>query len=327
MTGSSFLSFATTAILTAALVFAYLGAARRRGVLDHPGARSSHLRPTPTGAGIALVVAMIAVSLAFRAELDGAPAWAGVLAGAALLSLVGLWDDVRGVSAWLRLITQIAVAGAWVTLMAPVAPVLMPVVLLGLVWTMNAYNFMDGSNGMAAGQALFTGLLLAIVFTGSGLPALALAALILAGAAAGFLPWNLGNARVFMGDAGSVPLGFMIAALCLLAVQAEVFPWPTALVVLAVFHVDAGLTLLGRLRRGEQWYTAHRQHVYQRLIAQGRSHGQVLRLYVALNFIVVAPVVIVTTLRPEWGLLASIVAVAALVAAWSAVSLKLGERP
>lgn len=152
-----------------------------------------------------------------------------------------------------------------------------------------------------------------------------LAALSVSAVALGYLPWNWPPARCFMGDAGSVPLGWLLGALSLLGAIQGSLSWPVVLLLLAVFHVDAGLTLLRRIRAGERWYTAHRTHVYQKLMAQGWTHGQVLVAYAALNLFIVAPALAVAGLRPQWGWMAAITALMTLALAWYAVSLKLGE--
>jgi Fuc2NAc and GlcNAc transferase len=206
-------------------------------------------------------------------------------------------------------------------------PWLMPLVVLVLTWTMNAFNFMDGSDGMAGMQALVSGLMLAFLFHEANAEGLALVSLGISAAAGGFLPWNWPPARCFMGDAGSVPLGWLLGGLAVIGLAEGSLTLPAAILVLAVFHVDAGLTLVRRVWRGERWYTAHRTHVYQMLMAQGRNHGQVLLAYAALNVFIVAPAVVVVALKPQWGWAAAFITFMSLAIAWCVVSLKLGERP
>ena len=147
------------------------------------------------------------------------------------------------------------------------------------------------------------------------------------GVCVGFLPWNLPSARVFMGDAGSVPLGWLLGGIAVVGAAAGVIAWPIVLLVLAPFHVDAGLTLLGRVWRGEQWYNAHRKHVYQRLIAQGWSHGQVLLAYTGLNLLIVVPAALLGMHHADWAWWLTALTFGLLVAGWCVVSLKLGKRP
>lgn len=324
-------------VLAFLLVGTMLLAARRAGVLDRPGARSSHLTPTPTGVGLGLVCAIaIAALLAGpgpEALWSGRGAYPRFWLAAALLALglsvIGFLDDLRGVPAGARFALQLLAAAA--LLAAPgigwgAASVvaLLPAVL-ALTWTMNAYNFMDGSNGMAGLQGVFGGALLALLFALRSQPELSLAAATVAAACAGFLPWNLPRARGFMGDAGSVPLGFLLGALCLAGALTGALPWPVAPLALAAFHVDAGLTLLRRLWRRQRWYTPHREHVYQRLIAHGWPHTKVAVLYLAINVVIVAPAALLGTLHNEHAWWFGAGAVAVLVAGWLATSSMLGE--
>jgi Fuc2NAc and GlcNAc transferase len=172
------------------------------------------------------------------------------------------------------------------------------VALLFLLWMTNLYNFMDGSNGMAGLQAVFAGLLLAALFAHAGDPEMAVSAALIAACSAGFLPWNLGNAKVFMGDVGSLALGFSLGALLVYGVVTGSFSLPVGLMVMLVFLVDSTLTLLARVLKGERWYNAHKQHLYQRLIAQGWSHGSVVMCYQAVNLALVIPGVFYSAMYP-----------------------------
>jgi UDP-N-acetylmuramyl pentapeptide phosphotransferase/UDP-N-acetylglucosamine-1-phosphate transferase len=178
---------------------------------------------------------------------------------------------------------------------------------------------------MAGSQGLFSGLALTGLFACAQRPDLVVASLSVAAACAGFLPWNLPRARVFMGDAGSVPLGFAVAALLLLGVLDGVLPVAVALLLPAVFLVDAGMTLVRRFLLGEQWYTAHRQHMYQRLIGKGWSHNQVLTLYQAINLFVVLPGVVLGAKYSGAAWLITGILILAMIVTWLSMSLKLGE--
>jgi Fuc2NAc and GlcNAc transferase len=175
-----------------------------------------------------------------------------------------------------------------------------PVIISGLflIWMTNLYNFMDGSNGMAGLQGLFAATALAVLFHLSGDDHFSLLSLLLAACCAGFLPWNLGHARVFMGDVGSQALGFVFAAFLLYGTGTGAFAFPVALMVMLLFLTDATLTLLFRVIRGERWYNAHRQHLYQRLIADGWTHGQVAMLYQVFNRTLVLPGIVVAVNFP-----------------------------
>lgn len=345
---------AAVGALSFLLVGMVLSFARRAGAMDTPGARSSHATPTPTGGGLGLVGAIAIVGLlagpgplAVSAGQGAYPGfWPAVVLLALGLSLVGFIDDVRGVPAAARFVLQLLAAAAALAILGRgFGPVSGPgsgpdfgpdfgagygvpfiAVTLVLTWTMNAYNFMDGSNGMAGLQGMFSGVLLAVLFGIGGQPELGFAAAAVAAACGGFLPWNFPGARGFMGDAGSVPLGFLLGALCLVGALSGALPWPVALLVLAVFHIDAGLTLLRRLWRRERWYTAHREHVYQKLISKGWTHAKVALAYMALNAVLIAPAALLGTLYADLAGWLSAGTIAVLVIGWLAASSGLGGR-
>ena len=238
-----------------------------RVALDRPNERSLHEQPVPRTGGIA-ILAGAAVSLAFGVG----SLWLPIVlaAGLAVLSFV---DDVRGLHTGMRLATHLAVAGvlAWY-LLSPMQPLALVLLALGVAWITNLYNFMDGSDGLAGGMALigFGGYALAAALAGHvPLAALDIA---LAASAGAFLLLNFPPARIFLGDVGSVPLGFLAAALGLAGWRDDVWPLWFPLLVFAPFIGDATLTLLRRLARGEHVWRAHREHYYQRLVRMGAGH-------------------------------------------------------
>lgn len=323
------IAFLISAVLSYVLVRMVLRLAWRNGLLDYPGPRQSHDHPTPTGAGVAIVASIIFASLLSR-EMVESRMWWVILAGMAVLSVAGWIDDRKPLSSLLRLALQLAVVIpliAWV-----VNPVWNP----GLPWlafwafilvgVINAYNFMDGSDGMAGFQAVFSGLVMSIIFMGTGAMDLALAAALLAGSCAGFLPLNFPTARIFMGDSGSVPVGWCIAGLLLLGVSRGIISIPESFLVLILFLVDSGLTLLARVIRREQWYTAHKEHVYQRLIGHGWSHSRVLLFYQAINIVLVAPALVLARMYPDQAWTIAGVMFLLTSTGWYLASLRLGVR-
>lgn len=267
-----------SALLSAAVAGGWWRYARHR-VLDLPDERRLHQVPTPRGGGLGIAVVLLAASawlgqggLAFALGL-------GVTAGA------GLADDLRPMPALAKLALQ-AVGALPLALAWPLLPALWgPVAAVLLAWALvvalvNLWNFMDGSNGLAASQALLFGAAMALL-AGIGTP-VAWLGLALAAAALGFLPWNLPRARLFLGDVGSHALGYAVAALVLLALSGDggIAAWQPLLLASA-FLLDGSLTLLGRLARREKVWQAHRNHLYQRAIAHGASHGRVCLAYAA----------------------------------------------
>ena len=249
---------------------------RRAAVLDVPGSRSSHTVPTPRGGGIPLVAGLLVAAV-----LIGSPA--ALVFGAAVsgFGLIGLTDDVRGLPTGTRFALQAvgaAAVGAAVlrTLTWPTAELagLTVIAAFWIVGFVNAFNFMDGVNGISGAHALVGGAVYSLL--GWWRPdqfQLAAGAAVAASAAA-FLPWNAGRAKVFLGDSGSYALG---AALAVLAAYALVRGVPAEAVLgpLALYLADTGWTLQRRIRAGERWFEAHRTHTYQRWCDAGWSHQRV----------------------------------------------------
>jgi UDP-GlcNAc:undecaprenyl-phosphate GlcNAc-1-phosphate transferase len=205
--------------------------------------------------------------------------WAiGVTAG--LFGLLGLAEDTIGIRVLLRLALQVVVAvlAGLFLLDGLTGPVLWRVVfafgaVFWLVGFVNAYNFMDGIDGISVTQALLAGATWFAVGTHVDVPVLAAGGAIVAGAAIGFAPFNMPRARMFLGDVGSYFIGAWLAAVAVLGLRAGVAP-EAVLAPLALYVADTGTTLLRRVFRGEQWYLPHREHAYQRLGDAGWSHMQ-----------------------------------------------------
>ncbi len=235
-------------------------------VLDMPNDRSLHDRPTPRTGGIGLMLAVAVSLLVFGAGPRS------IVVPAVLLAAVFLIDDVRGLPVLPRFLAQFIAAIWFLAATGPYSLLLFPLLVLGIVWSANLYNFMDGSNGLAGGMAVIGFGAYAIAAALADDPELALLASILAGAAAGFLVWNFDPARIFLGDAGSIPLGFLAATIGVLGWDRGLWPFWFPGLVFAPFIVDSGLTLAKRLIHRENPFQAHRSHYYQRLIRMGWSH-------------------------------------------------------
>lgn len=266
----------------------YLRVAPRRA-LDIPNARSSHSRPTPRGGGVAIVLGfLVGLGLWWVQTAGLSPRALGWLVGAVLIALVGFVDDLRSLAALPRLIAQLIAAVALTLLgvqlhdASPVTLLALPVAFTYIVGLTNIYNFMDGIDGLATTQAAIAGVALGLSGGILGNPLLEVSGSVIAAAAIGFLPFNRPRARLFMGDVGSTFLGFSFAGLTLLAsigVGGGRLPLIVGPVLLAPFVFDGTFTLIGRMLRREPWYSAHRSHLYQRLVGLGWSHGQVTSLY------------------------------------------------
>ena len=259
--------------------------ALRRQWLDQPDARRLHASPTPRGGGVAIALVLLAGSI-----------WLGQGAGLFALGLAvtagaGLWDDLRPLSPLSKFLLQalgaLPLALAWPMLPALLGEVSAVLAAWCLVMLLvNFWNFMDGSNGLAASQALLVGLALALVAGVAGVPGQL--GLVLAAACLGFLPYNLPRARLFLGDVGSHALGYGVAALGLMALAEGIAtPWQLLLLPSA-FLLDAGLTLLSRLARRQAVWRAHRDHLYQRAISHGASHTGVCAFYAGWTGLAIA---------------------------------------
>ncbi|HLF30070.1 MAG TPA: glycosyltransferase family 4 protein [Xanthomonadales bacterium] len=297
---------AATGVLAFLLTGFFTWYARRRGMLDIPSERHSHTVPTPRGGGAGIIAALFIISLALNPDSVAIEYWVRcALPGIVALSLVGWWDDRVGLSAHLRFLVQLLAVFylSWYLVSTGIAHTPMPaLVAVGFVlWMINLYNFMDGSNGMAGFQGVFAGCALTWLFLHAGDNHAALVSALIAAACLGFLPWNLGRARVFMGDVASGSLGFAFAALLVYGVFTASLALPVAWLVMLVFLCDASLTLIARVIRGERWYNPHKQHLYQRLILRGWSHGSVLALYQSINLVLVAPAIAVAVNWPVWA--------------------------
>jgi Fuc2NAc and GlcNAc transferase len=306
MTGPASLGIFSAAALAAFLSFLLTGIATwyagRRGLLDHPGERQSHTVVTPRGGGAGLVAALLIVSLLFGGG-DAPGFWVQcIMPAVVVLAITGWWDDHASLGVGFRFFIQLAasICLLWCAANAGWVQGVISMVLsvLFMIWMTNLYNFMDGSNGMAGLQGVFAASVLAVLFYLSGDDHFSLFALLLAACCAGFLPWNLGRARVFMGDVGSLALGFLFAAFLLYGSGTGAFDYPVALMIMLLFLTDATLTLLLRVIRGERWYNAHRQHLYQRLIAHGWTHARVAMLYQAINLTLVLPGIMIAVNFP-----------------------------
>ena len=216
------------------------------------------------------------------------------LAGAGV-ALVSWLDDLRGLSPGLRLLAQFAAVAAGLWALPPGAIFqgwlasgldVMAAALLW-VWFANLFNFMDGIDGIAASEAAAIAIGIALVASIGGLElGLAAPAVAIAAAALGFLVWNWAPARIFLGDVGSVPLGYLLGFLLLELARRGA--WQAALILPLYFLADASLTLARRLVRGQRIWQAHREHFYQRAVQRGLSHAAVVRRVIAADIVLIA---------------------------------------
>jgi len=274
--------------LVAGIAIAMLrGSAWALYLTDHPNARSLHDKPVPRIGGIGIALAVLPFALLAQGAAQGA-----IVACAAVLFVVSLADDVRSLPIEVRLSAH-AVAAGVVVLAAAADGQPWPWgvwgalgVALAIAWATNLYNFMDGSDGLAGGMGAIGFAALGLAAVDAGAAALAAACVAIASACAGFLPHNLPPARVFMGDCGAVPLGFLAGALGLHGALAGTWPWWFAPFVFSPFIADATITLGLRVARRQPFWRAHRDHGYQRLVLSGWSKRRLAVSAWALMFAV-----------------------------------------
>ncbi|MBL3538081.1 glycosyltransferase family 4 protein [Aminivibrio sp.] len=285
MTLLSLVFFSGLALLSCIGTKLYINYARQKAILDIPNERSSHTLPTPRGGGVVFVALFLAVILLcpffFPRE---ASLWLALSGGGLAVAAIGWIDDRNPLPAWQRLgVHSMAVLWALYHLggmpslsmgfaSLPLGYIGHVLAFIGGVWMINLYNFMDGIDGLAAGEAALVALAGAFLTTGTPV---SVALFALAASVLGFLIWNWSPAKVFMGDAGSGFLGFAFFCFALSTENTNTLPLLTWAVLVSVFAVDATLTLVMRARRRKRLSEAHRDHLYQQFIKAGYPHAAV----------------------------------------------------
>ena len=291
------------ALMASALLVEAVRRVARRHILDVPNERSSHKVPTPRGGGLGIAITVLLGAVAcgllglLPLSLQGSLPW--IALGGVLLTAVSFLDDLRSLPARVRFGVQLIAVAVAIWRLDPSSALglsrglsfdlgVVALAVWGLwgVGLCNAYNFMDGIDGIAGLQAVVAGFGWATVGVWQGKPELAVLGMLVAGAAAGFLLHNWHPARIFMGDVGSVLLGYLFAVFPMLLGGADslllgvLFVWP--------FVFDTTATIIRRLFRRENILQAHRSHLYQRLVISGLKHSTVARLYGLLALVGVA---------------------------------------
>ncbi len=320
----------TTVLITLAAFIASTGATRlvlgwlrRRQILDLPNERSSHTLPTPRGGGLAVTPVLLLAWVAIAVAQPGlTAAWAWVAVAGALLLLVTSWtDDRHALPVGPRLLTHFGVVAGmslalplhalvfqgWLPLWADRA-----VTVLAWLWFLNLYNFMDGIDGITGIETAALGIGIAVVaVAGDAAGGLVPYGLAAAGAALGFLVWNWHPARIFLGDSGSVPLGFLMGGLLIeLAVHGQL---AAALILPAYYLADATITILWRLKDGEKVWQAHRRHFYQRAVRGGHGHAAVSLAILVANLLLIGCACLAAVGQVTAGALAATAVVAGLL--------------
>jgi len=280
-----------------------------------PDHRSMHSRPTPHGGGLGIVVALLICGY-----------WAGVdwIWLISIVSLAGIsWlDDWRHLPFWIRLIMHFVISASVVFCHAGAFTLSLAVAVVVIVWMINAYNFMDGMDGLAGSMAItgFPAYCAGLLWYGD----FALAALCAAAAASalGFLLFNWHPAKIFMGDIGSIPLGLLAGGVGWYGFMIKAWPLWFPLLVFSPFLYDATVTLARRILKKKRFWEAHREHYYQHMVLLGRSHAQVCRMWLTTMLLISLTAVILLKFAPGAGWVVLIVCVASLAAYGGSVDLR-----
>lgn len=292
--------------LSAGGTYAIREYSNRRGLLDRPNERSSHTVPTPRLGGVAIALASVVGWLGLVVWLAEARGLVLAVAGGGLVAaLFGVLDDLWSLSPAKKLAGQLlslTVPFSFVVASQPALhPALLGILALLALSYMNFFNFMDGSDGLAGGTATCAALGLALLAAAGGEDVDRWLAMMLAAAAAGFLVFNWPPASIFMGDGGSLFLGYSLAVIAMLLPDSTT-AMLRSLVVLTPFFFDATFTLLRRAARGEVLWRPHRSHLYQRLLISGASHLHVASLYLAWAATCIALAWASPLVPPKWAM-------------------------
>lgn len=265
--------------------------AARLSVIDIPNERSSHKTPTPRGGGLAIVITWyVGITILFFFNFVDNYLYYALLSGA-ILAIVSLIDDVIDLPPVLRLIAQIITAIAAFVLLNGIDSIqifgyamnikfiVYPITIIGMVWFINLYNFLDGIDGYVSIEAILVSAIL-FIFSGNSI------LLILIACVLGFLIWNWPKAKIFMGDVGSTQLGFILIVLGIYfhnQQQFSIFHW---LILTSPFWFDATFTLFRRWRNKEKLSQAHKKHAYQRIVQAGFSHLKTDLYLIIINIMI-----------------------------------------
>ena len=299
------LTFAAALVVGLVITPVVRGYAHHRGLLDQPGGRKVHEVPIPRLGGVAMTIAIaVAIGGAIVADSDLGSSVVlrpnradAILAGVALLFVVGIVDDIRGMRAMVKLLFQVAAAvlAWWLGLsierlyfpwgIVDLGPLALPITVAWIVGVINAINLIDGLDGLAAGVVLTVLGAFGLLAAGDGVdPTLYIVAATM-GAAVGFLAYNLHPATIIMGDTGSMVLGFIVAAVAISLMQDGANPQPpwVPIIALGVPIVDTMWAIVRRTARGEPFFVADRGHIHHQLLRIGLSQRDAMLTLTAVS--------------------------------------------
>jgi UDP-N-acetylmuramyl pentapeptide phosphotransferase/UDP-N-acetylglucosamine-1-phosphate transferase len=284
-------------------ILSYLGVylirryTEKRRILDHPNERSSHVVPIPRGGGLAIIILVLVIGL-WPGIQEGATRSLIYILGAAIIAWLGWWDDLHSLSPRLRFVAQGIVAAISIFGLGYFKVVTIPmfgelqlgvigiaITFLWIIGLTNAYNFMDGIDGMAGGVALSAGIGWMWLASNMQNAFVFWVALAITASSLGFLGHNWSPAKIFMGDVGSTFLGYSFAVFPLISSDQGGDALLLGTLLMWTIIMDAGVTFIGRLLRRENIFVAHRSHLYQRLVIAGYKHETISLLYIVLTLL------------------------------------------
>jgi len=301
-------------------VFLYKKYAIYIGIIAHQNHRTLHDSPIPRGGGVVFSILFILFILVIWPYLELSKNLFLILAvGGGMATLFGFIDDIMNIRARTKLIIQLLLSG-WVVYLlyldslfvenlVPIY-IMIAACLFFMVWIMNAYNFMDGVDGMASSGAIFSSVTLALILslTTNSVELIPIFILI-AATVSGFIIFNWPPATIFMGDAGSVFLGYIFGSLLIFTTlngSLSIWNW---LIVFGYFFADTTVTQIVRVILIKKWYLAHQSHAYQNFARITGSHLKVTRRVTLYNIIWILPIAIWSALQPEMEIIAAILAI------------------
>jgi len=306
------MAFVSTLLLT----FLLMKIGLRKGVLDIPNERSSHTSPVPRGGGLAVIIVFFAflfIAPSFVGVSVDYSVWKSLLVGGAIITVIGLVDDLGHIPARWRFLTHLFAAVVSLSLLTSLPEIALfgssfdlgmfgyLVFAISLVWFVNLYNFMDGIDGIAGVEAITALGGGALIMSLQGQSDWLTLFGILAACISGFLVWNWPPAKVFMGDACSGFLGFTLGMLAIVTSTNGVMSIWSWLILFGVFVVDATTTLITRMVLGEQWFEDHRSHAYQILTRRYGSHRKITVGVLVINVVWLIPLALLSVEFPYWA--------------------------
>ena len=284
-------------LLTFALTFIIKYLAKRHKVIDIPNERSSHTIPTPRGGGLAIVISWyIGISILFYFKIIEPSLYYALMSGS-LLAVISLIDDIFDIRPIFRMLVQLITASLALYFLKDFGPIdilgyrmnisffFYPLVIIGIIWFINLFNFLDGIDAYASLEAICMAFAF-FLFTNHPI------SLVLIASIAGFLIWNWPKAKIFMGDVGSTQLGFILIVSGIYFHNQNQFTIVNWLMLAAPFWFDATFTLYRRWRNKEKLSQAHSKHAYQRIVQAGFSHLKTDIYLVIINLVIIAMIYI-----------------------------------